>query len=604
MSVKSSAPVKIGGRSFTTNLSQLVRRPLASMRQMQDNGSEPGEQSFDNQGVWKRIQTDFVLGQGQTYFDQEQESVRRRYRAARAVDTLSDRRQVKTIKKAQLRATLTGVDFNAKIRRTPSNFWIGNSSGISRTASLTDFTLTAVTGGPSSLRSLIHYDNYVYASYSTNFIYRGTVSGSTLSLWASIACSALEVCHGRMIGGQLAEVFEISAAGTKTSIYTHGDTLFRWFAFCPAPNGIYAAGTNGTRCEVHLITVVDATGALAPPIPVAELPAGEYVNRLAFFGGYLFMATSKGVRIGNVVGNGSVVYGPLINVGNVRSIHSDGRFAFFTWENQALDGAYGLGRLSLERFTSPLVPAYSPDISVLGGGLTIVLDVSSDSENPVFVAANASNTVVYSPHTTDYEVGSLYSGAITYGTPERKAAVSIEAKWDPLPAGAKVQVELLDGLSGASYGGVTSSVPGSTTGKAVPSKPLETEEIEVKVTLTPNPSTPTSPVTLRRWTLRSVPMPFKAEEIILPLMLDERVQEDNGQTLSIDALDDWDFLFGLMQARTRVDCEFGEKQFKVYVDGVGVDPGRGNEGWYAWNLQRSWPNGTVLVRLITVEDGI
>ena len=58
----------------------MVRRPVNSLRQFVDQGGEPGEQSFDNQGVWKRTQSDFVLGAGQPFFDQEDEASRRRFR--------------------------------------------------------------------------------------------------------------------------------------------------------------------------------------------------------------------------------------------------------------------------------------------------------------------------------------------------------------------------------------------------------------------------------------------------------------------------------------------------------------------------------------------
>lgn len=604
MATRPAPPIRIGDVRYHADLSGFVRQPLASIRQMQDQGTEPGEQSLDNQGIWKRTQTDFVLGIGQKYFDQEQESSRRRGRQGRAIDILSDRRQIKTIKKAHLKGTLTGSDLQTKVRRTSSNFWIGNTSGIYRTNSLTDFTLNAITGGPSSLRSMVAFDAYVYVAYSTNDIYRGTVSGSTVSLWSTVDCSLLEVCHGRMVGAQLSEIFELDTSGAKTSIYTHGDANFRWFAFCAAPNGIYAAGTNGTRTEIHLITVVDATGALAPPIPVAELPAGEYVNRMSFFGGYLFLATNKGVRIGNIIGSGSVVYGPLLQFGNVRSLHSDGRFAYFAWDNQDPDGAYGLGRLSLERFTSELVPAYAPDIAVTGSGLTGIYDVSSDSEVPMFVGIDGSDTKIYGPHTTDYEVGKFYSGKITYGTPERKAVVSLDASWDALPTGASVKVEIYDAATGVNYGGINNSTTGSTSDHAVPTVPLEAEEFEIVVTLTPNPSTPTSPVTFRRWTLRVIPMPFKAEEIIIPILASERVELDDGAEAQYDPWEVWSHLWGLMQSRSRVPVQIGREEFTGYVDAVAINPQRGGDGALSWTQGQRWLNGTVLVRIITAEDGV
>jgi hypothetical protein len=603
VSGQSSAPVKIGDRSYLVDLSGFARRPLNSMRQMVDQGGEPGERTLDNQGVWPRTQWDFVLGAGQEFFDEIDESTRRRHRTSTGCDVLSDRRLVTTLKKAQLVATLSGTAFDGKIIRTPSNFWISNESVVVRTSSHTSFSTTTITGGPTGARSLVYYGGYVYVAFGSSQVYRGTVSGSSMSLWASESCSLLHAAHGRLIGAYTTEIFELSSAGSKTSIHTHPDTNFGWTAICAAPNGIYAAGTNGSRTEIYLITVIDATGALAPPIPVAELPAGERVTRMAFFGGYLHFATTRGVRIGNVVGGGAVVYGPLLAVGNVRSIHTDGRFAYYTRNpTDGVDTDYGIGRLSLERFTSDLVPAYCPDLLV-GNAVTFVWDVASDEEVPVFMGETASQTKVYKAHDSEYEEGVLYSGRITFGIPEQKAAVSIEARWDALPAGARVQVEVLDAYTGDSFGGVLDSTEGSTYGKATFGVPAEAEEFEVKVTLTPNPSDPSEPVTLRRWTLRAVPMPFKAHEVFLPLIVSEDSVDDNGQRVQHDVRDEWDYLTGLEQARTRTTFTFGSRTELCYVDGVAIDGGdRG--GWHSWNLERRWPNGTVMVRLITVEDGI
>lgn len=601
--MSSSAPVKIGTRSYTVDLSGVIRRPLNSIRQMVDQGLEAGEQSLDNQGVWRRTQWDFVLGAGQKYFDEVDESTRRRHRTSRGCDVLSDRRQISTIKKASLKSTISGTAFLGRVIRTPSNFWVSNEGGLSRTASLTSFTMTTVTGGPGSATTdLAHFGANVYAAYGTPGIYRGSTTGSTVTLWTATDTTLLHVAHGRMIGAHGVEVFELDTTATKTSIYSHPDTAFTWSAVCAAPNGIYIAGSNSNRTEIHLITVVDATGALAPPIPVAEFPSGERVNRMAFFGGFLYFATTKGVRIGNVVGGGAVVYGPLLRVGNVRGIHSDGRFAYFTWDAMDVDTAYGIGRLSLERFTSELVPAYCPDLSVTSGLLS-TRDVASDSEIPVFIGEDASNTKLYAAHDTDYEVATYYSGKVMFGIPERKAAVSIEGRWDALPSGAQVKVEVLDAYTSENFGGISNSQTGSTQDKASFSVPAEAEEFEVKVTLTPNPSTPTSPVTFRRWTLRAVPMPYKAEEIWLPVILSERVRGDDGSQVQVNVKDEWDYLFGLMQARSRVDFTFGSATAKAYVDKVAVDPG-GGFGWFEWDRSKRWPKGTVMVNLITVEDGI
>src|SRR5688572_29940194 len=101
---------------------------------MVDNGNEPGEQSLDNQGVWARTQWDFVLGAGQEFFDEVDESTRRRHRTSRGCDVLSDRRQVTTLKLAQAVIQINQNGLTARIVRTPSNFWLAAGGTIVHTS--------------------------------------------------------------------------------------------------------------------------------------------------------------------------------------------------------------------------------------------------------------------------------------------------------------------------------------------------------------------------------------------------------------------------------------------------------------------------------------
>lgn len=622
MSVQSSSPIKIGERTYTVDIRNMIRRPLESMRQMVDQSPEPGEQSFDNRGIWKRTQDDFVLGANQRYFDQTQESSRRRHRTSRGAKMLDNRRELTNQptfeKKVSRSGTYSGSgtpDPFGKIIRTPSNYivWLPRT-GIFKTASHTSFTLTQITGITPNTSDLAYWNGYAYATNGSN-LYRFAATASTVgSTWAA-ANALIEIAAGRMIVSDGATgLYEIANNGDSSTIYLHPDAAFGWSAIAGASNGIYVAGSSGDfgtkavvgtniRTEIYLITVVDATGALAPPYPVAELPANEVVMAMKSFGNLLILGTSQGVRIARISNSGYLDYGPLIETGMCRTVWCAGRFAYFAMENVGVDSAIGIGKLALDKFTEPLVPAYSADLTTTEYPGGYVLSMVGDSNNlPVVLMMNSAKTEcgIFARHATTYETAKYWSGGITYGTPERKAVVSIEGVWEPLPTGASVQIDLLDGINGTSYGGIYNATPGSTSDKATPNLPLEVEEFEVKVTLTPSS---TQSVTLRRWTARSIIMPFKSEEILLPIMLHSLLENENGQQIQQDVRDEWDYLFGLSQSRTRIDFTLGSRTVKAYVDGISVEPSD-TTGWTDWDQQNQWPEGTIFVRLITFDEGI
>ena len=614
-----STPVQIGTRYYDIDISRMQRKPLSSLRQMVDQGEQPSEQSFDNQGQWKRISDDFVYGAGQVYFDQFDESNRRRHRTSKGFEMLSDRRTLQTQPQFQI-TDITGLTLSGsyrKLARTDTNYWVGSDSGLVRSTGLDGFVGSVnITGEPGSgFRDMASFNNTIYAAYNTNGIYTGSATGGSIALLAAVNCDRIAVAHGRLIGAYGSEVFEISAAGVKTSIYTHPETAtFKWYGICAGSAGIYIAGSSVLKSEIHLIGVVDSTGALAPPYPVAELPPGEIVNKIIFFGGFLVIASNRGVRIARSAASGYLEYGPIMtDFGNVAGVVTDGRYCFITCDDLPYLGGAGIIKLDLSRFSAPLTPSWCVEHWLVpafgyGGdpGDWTVDDVGTHftggtSKVTAWVKNNSLGE--HSLYMTSWDghtsVGEFWSGLVTYGTPERKAVLSAEAVWDPLPDGASVTLELWDKYGGTMYGSTVNASAGSIGDRVYPSVPLESETVELRIIARPTDSS--GHVKVRRWTIRGLPMPFKAEEILLPIMLSRRT-DGSGSVASIDALDEWAYLKGLEQARTRVDFQFGNVSSRAYVDAVIVDPSAG--GFVTWDQDGSWPDGMIVVRLITVEDGI
>lgn len=596
------ARVHIGSHRYVVDLAQMIRRPLASMRQAVDQGLEAGEQSLDNTGLWKRTCSDFILGQGQKFFDQEDEADRRRCRSVRGFDPLSNRRSLSQAYNLEITAGTTnnGALTRNRMLKTDSNVWIGTPGIVHRTASYTGWGYTTITGGPAAntFEDFTYFGGQVYSAYGANGVYRGSSTGSSHTSFSAVATKVISAEMGRLVCGNGVSLFELSSAGASIPIFTHPNTSWNWTAFTAGNAGIYAGGDDGLRGEIYLITVIDATGALAPPFPVAQLPTGERVRSMAYFGGFLAICTSKGVRIAQAAQSGLLSYGPLVALGDTYDVAFEGRFAYVTCTVLPDHTQAGIVALSLDRFTAPLTPAYAAVgwCDVTPGAIPVSCVTLGDRDFAMLSGVESGATS-YAFTTTDHffsDTAQYWSGAITYGTPEPKSTQSLEVVFDALVANQTITVQLWDRINGTMYAAATVSTVGETSVTLTPNNEMLTETAEVFIsTVTSSGSTA---VNVTRWTLRAVVAPaYAAEEIILPLMLSREVQNEDGSTVQLDPEAEWAYLTGLMRARSKVPMQFGNETTDVWVDQVGVE-----QGWVRWDERGQWPEGQVLVRLVTI----
>lgn len=88
--VPAAFPVAIAGHpyNFEPKLYKMSHIPL--QRQAATEDAEPGEATLNPAGLWRRSQSDWSLGAGQTWLDEE-ESTRRRFRTSLGIDVFNDR---------------------------------------------------------------------------------------------------------------------------------------------------------------------------------------------------------------------------------------------------------------------------------------------------------------------------------------------------------------------------------------------------------------------------------------------------------------------------------------------------------------------------------
>jgi hypothetical protein len=416
----------------------------------------------------------------------------------------------------------------------------------------------------------------------------GSVGGGSVANVGATAPSRLFYCNGRLISLITNVAAELVAAGTATAIHTHDNTGFVWNFAVGAPNGIYLAGNGGDRGEIYYVGT-DSDGTLSAAVSALSLPKGETINCMEVYGGLMILGTSVGIRLASITDAGFLNYGPVVEIGNVRCLETQGRFVWFGW-SQFDATSTGLGRADLSVFTEPLVPAYASDLMATGTGN--VLAVASFGNRRYFAV---SGDGFFGETTTKEASGTITSGWVRYGTSERKNVSTIDIRHDVLPTGSSVTPSVLSDAEvteTAAASDVTSSL-GPTTAFTIGD--FNAEMFRVTVVMARATDTTLGP-TLRRWTTRAIAMPYRTDEIIVPLIFSNTVDDENGDggDKFLDVYQEWLYLKGLESARSIVQYQEGSASYSVYVDGVEVQPKDYTDdfGWY---------QGLVIVRLLTLE---
>lgn len=585
-------------------------------RDLVDQGTEPGEQTLAPHAAWRRTGEDFVLGSGQTWFDLPEESVRRRFRHAQGIDPW-DRREVK-LQKSALGTTTTDS-------RMANTSWADAAAMIVANSKLfvtvgptikeiTDPTAgtwsdtTRLTIGVTAITSVASDGVRLWGCTGANTIQEWNASTNTANTTFSSSTNQaylLVYAAGRLLAAgdsaTDAVLYELSASGKRTDVWTHPSSLWRWTAATAAPNGIYIAGVQGDHSDIYLVTNVDATGALGAPFVVASLPDGETVTALCHYGGVLVIGTSRGVRLANIGGNGFLNYGPLLPMPDpVITLEPQGEYVWFNYADPDDATNQGLARLSLARFTAALVPAWCPDLagaSVAGWRTTTVTTYDGRRYFGMVKTGLGNGTRYYGEDDADYvPSGVLHTGRVTYGIPDPKVYTALSVANEPLPAGSSI------GATINTEDGTTVPLPSfSASGRTSHRWTFDEKDewIDVALTLTRGDTITESPV-LHRWTLEGLPVPQRTQEIWLPLILHGKVQDENIPR-AMDTYAAFTRLLGLVRNRTPVQLQLGDWRQRVFVDGLYVGEGDGFVGIKDWNDDRSWIDATWMVKLVTLD---
>ena len=619
MSTAEYLPVSINGTSFMVDVEGYSRTTIPVLREQRDTSDEAGEQQLNTQ-MWIRSQTDWSYGAGQQYLDNA-DSDRRRFYTSSGIDIWT-KGEVSLLPKTVDKGN-TGNDVIMKV-------FVANGTDYMYVASGTDLyystnfdaaspTWTAVTALASPL-TIVDFDSdgeTVFIAYGSAAKPHTTTIGTTTQPSALTGHSSrpdvLRFVSGRLIEADANHIAELAANGQPISgslDFEGIEHALSWVDMCAGPTGVYAAANTDDIGSIFFCST-GTDGLLNQPAQVADLPRGETINAIESYGGLLIMATSKGLRVAVMNQDGSVSYGPVIDEGGpAHALATDDRFVW--WGNHSGQ----VYRADLSVFTDTLVPAWAADVVSTGSSPGNVTWVARVDGKTYFV--DAANGVQGERHDGELvESGTLNVGSVRWNSLFDKVLQTVKAD---LRATLATTGSTSYDQSGTTYddsdyiyNGLLSAVSGTlkvrfVTGAGVGLTTLTlndraaanidyalSDKYNVIFTLERDAGNNTVGPVLESWQLQAFPAPTRIDEIVLPLVLRQRVatSRGHGAALTQDPRALYDAIRTLMIAKTVVPYKEGNYSDDVIVDQVQFSADRLAD-------DADWWEGTMTVRLLTL----
>ncbi len=614
-------PVTLDGRSYQIDPGEYSRSTVPLLREQQDNSTEPGEQTLNSQ-MWVRSQTDWSYGANQEFFDND-DSDRRRFYASSGVDvwTKGKASLLPICESKNGGEAFTDVILHSFTSVAGTDYlYVADGTDVYYSSDFDDATptwnvLTAL-ASPETITDMASDGVDVFICYGTARGLAKVAIGSTAqpSSLGSQEADHLAVIGGRlflMLGGHIEEVAangNIVSSSLNFDLEHGGD----WVAIAAGPNGyIAAANVNGTGTMFFIQAASD--GLLNQPQQTADLPHGEKINALESYGGLLALATNRGGRLAAMdTQAGAITYGPLVTeVGPVYSLASRDRFVWF-------GAASGVtGRADLSVFTGTLVPAFANDLVSVGSTPSDVTHIVRANGSMYFVdSANGVQGPAASGNLV--ESGYIMVGDVRWNSQYNKSLRQVEVRASPTLAAVADSADYNQAGetyndADLAYNGIAQPVSGTIkvdftpdTGVPLIQRTLSnrvpqnieyslSDKYTVKFTLERDASSPTAGPVLESWQIKAFPAPYRIDQIILPVMMQQRVATSRGMgaALQQDPQGEYDALRDIMESKRVVTYKEGSREDQVVIDQIVFAPEQ-------LSRDGDWWEGMVTLKLLTV----
>lgn len=586
-------PIALGGHEYVIDLKYYERSSVEPFREASDFNASPGEHSLTNEGAWKRNRSDWSWGAGQTWAD-DPDSSDKRFHASKGVNIWTPR-SLSLLHDADLVNATT--EQNLAVFVVDGFVYLIDGPSVVRTSDPVNGPYSTLPV-PAAIAAACTDGTRLFVAVTGTGIYETVAGSASITAMGGAAgtynADLVGYANGWLLATQGPDLSSVAADGTMVVVDTHQNPAWRWTAIASAPNAIYISGTAGDHSEIYQITVNQTTGALAVPVFAGSTPEGESVAAMCAYQGALTLGTSRGVRLAQIDGSGNTSVGPLIDLHRpVTSLHSRGEFVWFSWRDYD-PASTGLGRANLSVFTSPLVPAYASDLMAATqgdiGGIVTFNDTLYFTVNGAGLYAQSTNLVAE---------GVIEQGNFTYSIFDPKALMSVELITAPL--NGSVAMVVTDDHGHDTPIGTATTHDSTGIGTTYSGHDVVAEQLGLTLTLTCSPLKTFGP-TVRRFSVRALPVPSNVELFTVPIMLKETVNVvapgGEGEDRSYDVAAEIDFLKNLEGSRRPVTYQEGNRSYRVTVRATRRPQGL----TYTWDSTHRAIEGVFMVLLATLES--
>jgi hypothetical protein len=244
-----------------------------------------------------------------------------------------------------------------------------------------------------------------------------------------IQYAAMEFIKDRIILCVNNAVYELTTTATTlpTAVFTNTNTNYHYTSVAASGPAIYTAGHSGiySTIQKYTLSTVGVMPTLTSAVVAAELPAGEVIEKIYYYLGYMCIGTSKGIRVAAINDqDGSLNYGPLI-VETSQPVYDFAARDRFIWAASGI-GALDAGviRIDLGNELETLRFAWANDLQVTQTTehyTTACAFLGTTNRLAFTTAHNTTDGAIYLESATVLRPsGYLTTGYIRYGTLEPK----------------------------------------------------------------------------------------------------------------------------------------------------------------------------------------
>jgi hypothetical protein len=592
--------VAIAGRPYQIDIEKYSRMTNNVIRIQQDPSPEPGEQTIDVNDLWRRSQSDWSAGAGQTLLDPLNQyqarfeplitipiGSRYRFRSSKGVNVFDTQGQFSLLNDTTIAVTHTGTT-TLKAITVGTRLYLANNQTLSFTTNGTAFTTVTGTPAGQQITDICSDGFNVYIAYgSVNLIYATNTGTTVAAIWDSGAgatgfkATLLAYVKNRLIaagGTNPSDLYNLTTSAARTNLTPlFIPASWTWDAISEHATHILVAGHSGDQSIIWAIGIQpESTNLTQPVVSIGSpsIPSGETVTSLGFYLGYVAVGTSKGIRLGSPTA-AAITIGPRIDTPSpVQCVHPQGNGFFFGWT--AYDTvSSGVGRLDLRTFTLGNRPAFASDLMVGTVASPAQGNVTSICTFLGYRWFTVQGTGLVNENTGSLVAsGTLNTGQMVFGLSDPKIFRYLLMRHQPLPVGASVNVSsALD--SGTPSAPLVSNQAGSTVppGGQLSLGSINGYRMELQWTLNRGTVVTTGPA-VTQWTVRAWPIPYRSDVFTIPIILEEHVIDMSGDAEAFwSVLTEFNNLKALERAGLPVTYQEGSQSFEVFLDQVDLPAG-------------------------------